>query len=543
MSLFSLNKETKQVQLVQHPSDSGYPASADQLIELIESSEFAEFEIDLATIRSLFSNSNTIKAPPYFIAKAIDATISIKVDDTNMTAEATLTAAKGGDIANAEVMQQALEAAGVKNGASNKAIENFLGRQFETQAGEVYSCIVAHGKRAKNGTDTRFVRLCATAQDRVLSPQTKEDGKVDMRDLGALITVNPGTPLMQRIPPSKGEDGFTVFGDILPSVPGRDFPLQVMDGTTLDPNNFDILVANAVGVPVAVPRGMRVDDVVCYNNVDVTTGHIEFDGSVIVSGDVKDGMKIKASGDITIMGFVESADISSESAVTIINGVIGRKKEEGANYTCSVQANGTVSIGYAQYSKLSSEQDLMIDKQALHCELSARRLIRVGKGDKPRGKIIGGQVIDALRVETGELGAPSGTKTKIYLAQYWHELRDKLNHLANIEKTLNSKSNALKQARKKAEKIPGAEQKKAYQSKIKASEDMIDTKLKQVYKNRDLLRRKLNMLLQTSRLTINELMHPGVELHIAKDNKQFSRIYPPNLLKVTEGKITQTFKS
>ncbi|SFB90631.1 FapA family protein [Pseudoalteromonas denitrificans] len=542
MSLFSLNQETKQVQLVQHPVDSGYPASADQLVELIEASEFSEYELDLASIRSLFTNSNTIKAPPYFIAKAVDATITVKIDDTNMTAEATLITAKGGGIANADNMILVLEEAGVKNGINNKAIESFLGRQFECQGGDSYSGIVAHGKRTKDGDDTRFVRLCATAQDRVLSPQTKDDGKVDMRDLGALITVNPGTPLMQRIPPSLGEDGYSVFGDILPAKPGRDFPLQIMDGTALDPKNPDILVADAVGVPVAVSRGMRVDDVVCYNNVDVTTGHIEFDGSVIVSGDVKDGMKIKATGDITVLGFVESAEIISESAVTVIHGVIGRKREEGSDFTCSVQANSNVSIGYSQYSKLNSGQDLMIDKQALHCELSARRLIRVGKGDKPRGKIIGGQIIDALRVETGELGAPSGTKTKIYLAQYWHELREKLNHLSALEKTINSKSNVLKQAKKKAEKIPGAEQKRLYLAKIKASEDQLLTKLKKVYKNRDILRKKLKMLLQTSRLTINELMHPGVELHIAKDNKHFSRIYPPNLLKVTEGKITQTFK-
>lgn len=94
-----------------------------------------------------------------------------------MTAEATLTVSKGGNIADAQTMKQALESAGVKSGASNKAIENFLGRQFETQAGEIYSCIVAHGKRAKNGTDTRYIRLCATAQDRVLSPQKKKMAK------------------------------------------------------------------------------------------------------------------------------------------------------------------------------------------------------------------------------------------------------------------------------------------------------------------------------------------------------------------------------
>ncbi|MBE0363586.1 hypothetical protein PULV_a1049 [Pseudoalteromonas ulvae UL12] len=541
MSLFEFDDQSKQVMLLQHPVQSGFPASAAQLIDALDASVYCEFEYDISVIRALFADAKLTLSPPFIVAKALDAKVSIRVDETNMSAEATLIAAQGGGIANFDVVKTALQQAGVQKGISSRAIEEFLGRQFETAAGDSYSAIIAHGRRAKDGDDTKFVRLCATAQDRILSPQVQADGKVDMRNLGAIITVNPGAPLMQRVPPTKGEDGFTVFGDALPAKPGRDFALQVMDGTALDPSNPNILVADAVGVPVALTRGMRVDDVICYDNIDVTTGHVEFDGSVIVSGDVKDGMKVKATGDITVLGFVESATLESNSVITIVQGAIGRKREEGEDFTCIIKAQGTISLGYAQYSQVSSGQDLMIDRQALHCELSSNRLIRVGKGEKPRGKIIGGRIINALRVETGELGAPSGTKTHVQLAQYWHELRDKQSALSELEKSLNSKANALKQARKKAEKIPSKQQKQLYLNKIAASDEQIILKLKHVYRNKETLKRKLATLLKTSRVTINELMHPGVELQIAKDVKSFSRIYPPHLVRVSEGKITQTF--
>ena len=541
MSLFEFDDQSKQVVLLQHPVQSGFPASAAQLIEALDASAYCEFEYDISVIRALFADAKLSLPPPFIIAKAQDAKVSIRVDETNMTAEATLISAQGGEIANFDAVKTALQQAGVQKGISGRAIEDFLGRQFETTAGDSYKAIIAHGRRAKDGDDTKFVRLCATAQDRILSPQVQADGKVDMRNLGAIITVNPGAPLMQRIPPTAGEDGFTVFGDALIAKPGRDFALQVMDGTALDPTNPNILVADAVGVPVALTRGMRVDDVICYDNIDVTTGHVEFDGSVIVSGDVKDGMKVKATGDITVLGFVESATLESDSVITIVQGAIGRKREEDEDFTCVVKAKGTISLGYAQYSQVSSGQDLMIDRQALHCELSSNRLIRVGKGEKPRGKIIGGRIINALRVETGELGAPSGTKTHVQLAQYWHELRDKQSALGELEKSLNSKANALKQARKKAEKIPSKQQKQLYLNKIAASDEQIILKLKHVYRNKETLKRKLATLLKTSRVTINELMHPGVELQIAKDVKSFSRIYPPHLVRVSEGKITQTF--
>ncbi|MGB6139461.1 MAG: FapA family protein, partial [Pseudoalteromonas rhizosphaerae] len=190
---------------------------------------------------------------------------------------------------------------------------------------------------------------------------------------------------------------------------------------------------------------------------------------------------------------------------------------------------------------IHSEQDLFIERQALHCDLSARRLIRVGKANNPRGKIIGGNILDAMRIETGELGAPSGTKTRVFIAQYWHDLRQKQLQIADFEKLLATKSAALKQARKKAVKIPAPAKRQLFLDKISASEQQINIRIANTKRKKHLVKQKIAQLLATSRLKINELMHPGVELKIAKDSKHFSRIYPPHLVKMSEGKITQSF--
>ena len=102
-------------------------------------------------------------------------------------------------------------------------------------------------------------------------------------------------------------------------------------------------MADAVGVPVALARGVRVDDVLCYDFVDATTGHIRFEGSVIVSGDVKDAMQIVATGDITVLGFVESATLQSDNEITVVKGVIGRKRDE-STCSCRIQAKRSVSV-------------------------------------------------------------------------------------------------------------------------------------------------------------------------------------------------------
>lgn len=541
MSVFLFNEQTGELALSAHPIDNGFPVTSAQLIELLEQSDYCEFEVLSGNIGKLFSPSKNYQQESLVIAKATDASIVINVDEKNMVAEATLTTAKGGALLSMEAAQAALVKAGVKKGISPRALDTFLGQQFSHPAGTSYSAIVAHGRNPKEGSDARFVRLCSTAQDRVLSPQAKEGGKVDMKDLGAIITVKPGTPLMQRVAATPGEDGYTVFGDMIKATPGKEHQLQPFEGTKIDPNNPNMLIADCKGVPVALPRGMRVDDVLCFNNVDVSTGHVDFDGSVIISGDVKDGMRVKANGDITVLGFVESGTIESQSAVTIMLGAIGRKRENEEAFTCEISAQRTISIGYAQYCNIKSAQDLFIERQALHCNLSARRLIRVGKAGNPRGKIIGGNILDAMRIETGELGAPAGTKTRVFLAQNWHELRSKQSQIIDFEKVLASKTSALKQAKEKAIKIPVAAQRQQLLDKIAANEQHIKTRAMHVQRQKRLVKQKISQLLATSRLKINEIMHPGVELKIAKDTKQFSRIYPPHLVKLSEGKITQSF--
>ncbi|CAH9050973.1 hypothetical protein PSECIP111951_02190 [Pseudoalteromonas holothuriae] len=540
MSLFRFDKDMGAVYLLSHPAESGFPASASQLVELLEQSEYADFDIIHANIGKLFTSKDADNEA-LVIAMAISGEISIKVDENNMIATASIVTARGGNIVSMDIAQKALKDAGVKHGINKVVLEQFLGQQFDQPAGEVYSGIVAHGRRAKNGNDAKFVRMCMTAQDRVLSPQAKEGGKVDMRDLGAIITVKPGAPLMKRIPPTKGETGYTVFGDVLEPKPGRDFEMQVLEGTKLDPNDANILVADAKGVPVAVPRGMRVDDVLCYGDVGVSTGHIEFDGSVIVSGDVKEGMRIKATGDVTVIGFVECAFIESAGTVTILQGAIGRKRADNDAFSCSVKAVRTVSLGYAQYSHIETEQDIFVERQALHCDLSAGRLIRVGKSDNPRGKLIGGKVLNALRIETGELGAPSGTRTRIAIAQNFHELKQKQQEFKSFEKRLSDKVVELTRAKMKATKSPQSTQRDAFLKKIEASEKQLNMHYKRNQHNLKIVQQKLARLLHTCRVKVNELMHPGIEVTIAKDSKQFTRIYPPHSVKLDEGKITQQF--
>jgi len=541
MSVFSFDEQTGHISLLSHPNVSGLASTATQLIELIRQSEYCECDIIVSNIGKLFAQNNDEETPSLVVAQAIDAKLTINIDEKNMLVEATLITAKGGKLLNMEQAIDVLAQAGIVKGISSHALEQLLAQQFEQPSGSTHCAEVAFGRAPKVGNDAKFVRLCCTAQDRVLSPQAKGGGKVDMRNLGDIITVKPGCELMRRIPATSGVDGFTVFGDVLTAIPGKEHKLQPFDGTKIAPDNPNLLIADCTGVPVALPRGMRVDDVLCFHNIDPSTGHVEFDGSIIVSGDIKDGMRVTATGDITVLGFVESAQLKSNNAITIVKGAIGRKREADEPFTCSIFAKRTVALGYSQYCDIKTEQNLLIERQSLHCDLSAGNLIRVGSAKDPKGKIIGGHILDAMRIETGELGAPAGTKTRVCIAQRWYVLKQKQAQITDFEKVLISKSIELQQARQRINKQVASAQRQQFLNKITTNEEHIANRSASISQQKQLLRKKMAQLLALSRLKVNELMHPGVELKIARESISFSRNYPPHLITHSEGKITQSF--
>lgn len=98
---------------------------------------------------------------------------------------------------------------------------------------------------------------------------------------------------------------------------------------------------------------MKVDEVLSVKQVDARHGHIDFEGGLIVSGDVNPGMKIRVSGDIVIGGFIEGGWIEAGGSITVRHGIIGRRNEQG-EYLCQLNAQGEIHASYAQYAQLEA---------------------------------------------------------------------------------------------------------------------------------------------------------------------------------------------
>lgn len=538
MSLFKLADDKQSILLTALPGDDDFPVSFQQLKSGFEHSDYAECWFDEESAKKLYAAK--LPAPAKIvIGRRCSASLEIKIDETLMVAEAWLTTAQGGDLLSMDEAKRLLVQAGIKRGVSIQRLEEFLSKQFIAKAGSTHHCVIAQGRRPKEGQDARFEKLCLTARDRILTPQVRDDGKADMRDLGAMITAKPGDPLMRRTPATKGDEGFNVCGDVILPIPGADLQLNIADGSAISPDDPNLLIATKVGLPILVDRGVRVDDVVILDQVSAGTGHVNFEGSVIITGDVGPGMKVEAQGDITVQGFVESATLTAKGDITIVNGAIGQLKDDGL--TTRIRCGGGFYAGYAQYCAIDSINSVIIENQSLHNELNSAADIQIGRGKKPMGKLIGGKAIAKLGLVAGEIGVPAGSKAEIVLAAAWQELDSKRIELDKQYQQIKLQRVDLDAAERNIQMLKDEEKKRAYLQKLAATYQHALEQEMELEEQLVKVQSALEGLVKDAQLKVNKILHPGIELTIANVNFRSNRPYNACRLTLGERKIEIDF--
>lgn len=241
---------------------------------------------------------------------------------------------------------------------------------------------------------------------------------------------------MQRIPAVQGKEGMTVFGSIIKPKVGENIPFSKdMTGVYVNPNDENQLLSSVTGQPVPVPNGMTVSPILTLDKVDFSTGNVNFDGAVVVKGDVVEGMTIEALEDVIVNGNVIGACIKSKGGLTIKGGVMGSCQiysnadiiikcgiqgaeqpgdDNGVNDTQKIVARGSVISEFVENYHVEAGYDIVISKYALNSELMAGNKIFSGaKNSSNKSSIIGGSSCALMQIKAAVVGARSGIKTHL----------------------------------------------------------------------------------------------------------------------------------
>lgn len=554
MTKASLTSNKKNnIDLLLEPVKGGESITALTIKDLISASEFTQLRLNENNIKNAIAELNDVLKPltdgdvgreiKYQVLERIDATINITIEADEMSARAEITSAEGGENLTAKAILTAAQEAGVKKGFSKKHLIKLAQLAAKEAPSGHIEMIIAAGKLAKNGKDAEIKPLVESAQARILKPKKLEDGSVDMRDLGDIICVKVGDPVAKKIPLTEGIEGYTVTAIPLSPEPGHDIELIAGEGTNISEKNCNVLVSDKVGLPKLIDNGMEVDEVYKIKEVTVNTGNINFTGSVIIDGDVHEGMKVVASGDITVGGFVESALLEAGGDITITGGIIGRKHDiektqiTDVSMSVNITAKGSIYAKYAQYAQITCGQDIRIESQLLHSILDVHGRLWVGNNVKANGKLIGGSAKVGISVHAGIIGATAGSNTTI---NFEHNILTFKEKMLSIEDKLNdvsTQANELKATIAKLKKLPKEKSVPDLIAKLIPTYQHHMGELGKVLNEKEDLEKEMQEYMASVFIEATDKLYHGVELIVGDFHDRSRREYGPSRMIYQERKI------
>jgi len=252
-----------------------------------------------------------------------------------------------------------------------------------------YMIVAARGQESKPGNDSEIIFHEA------LTPNSNQ-GNGHSALPGQVLVVR-GEILAQKLPLRQGEPGYTVTGKMLVQQV-EDQELPAGENTYIGEDNLT-LYAGQDGYLEWVDALLVVQDVLqIETDVDYAHGDIQYQGQIVIRGDVRAGVTVEGERDIEIQGCVEGGEIvSHQGSVTVHRGINGLDKSK-------ISAGKDLKADYIQDARVSVQGEIVTKRYVARCLLDASREIIITEKE---GLVRGGELWSECGIRTKIAGSSS----------------------------------------------------------------------------------------------------------------------------------------
>ncbi len=281
--------------------------------------------------------------------------------------------------------------------------------------------ILAKATEAIPGEDGWFELIVATGKEE--SDLVEDEfGRVDFKSVQSFSNVEPGQHIGTNYLPKPGLPGKTITGETIPPKAGKPSGVIAGNGVRFNDDGTQA-IAEKAGRAIFENKVLSIaEEFVVTGNVDLSIGHITFNGFVDIKGDVLDDFNITATKGINVTGAVGACNINCDGPVTI-----GTMTGMG---TGTIVCKGTLQARYLNQVKVECWGDVNISHEIRNSVIKT-----TGSLNTPNGLITGGEVIALEGVEAKMLGARAGAKTHVTSGVYFPET-DRLQFLRTRVKSV-----------------------------------------------------------------------------------------------------------
>lgn len=512
------------------PKGNGKKVTLKEAMAKIKEHSVKDVDQNLVAAAVKEANEEYVRIGDFSYNPAADSVMTVDITDFDMKAFLTIMPpGEGGIGADVEAMTAFLKNNGVVHGIN----EDLL---YELQDFPVYSkpILIAEGTKPINGNDAKIIYNFDT--DRTHVQLKEKNGRVDFREQNLIKNVVEGQALARKIPAEQGQSGRTVTGRLLPAEDGKDVEIGIGKNVKLS-DDGNTAIAQINGQVIMLNGKINVEPIYVVNG-DVNlknSGNVIFLGTVLVKGSVTDGFKVKAAGNIEVMGNVGKAELDAEGEIIIHQGVNG--KNSGL-----IRAGKGVWSKFIENAIVDAGEVVVATDGIINSKVDAnKKIICQGK----RATIVGGVLRAVEEIHAKTLGTVAGSETILEVG-YDPKKKEKLveieKEIGKLEKELEETGlniATLERLKKAKKKLPDDKQ-AYYEEMLDQQKDLVDRK--NILEDESMeIKEYLEGLKISGKISASSRVFPGVKisikdayLEIKNEYKAVTFINEDRLIKITK---------
>ena len=472
-------------------------------VEMLERRGVERYDDDLVASVVKRADGEFVRVGDFSYNPANDSVLAVELSDHEMRAFLKIhRPGSGGIDQSAESITTFLKNNGVIHGIKEEVI-----RGLESSPVYDEKIPVAEGEQPKDGADAKI--LYNFDYDRSNIKLKEKNGRVDFKEMNLIQNVVEGQVLAKKVPAEKGTSGRTITGKLIPAKDGRDISIGVGKNVELEEDEMSaratingqvILTADKINVePIYVVQG----------DVNLKSGgNVIFLGTVYVKGSVDDGFKVKASGNIEVLGNVGKAELDAEGDIIVHQGIAGKTGGR-------IQSGKSVWAKFIENARVEAGEFVVASDGIINTHVIAnKKVVCQGK----RATIVGGSLKAAEEIHAKTLGSVAGSETILEVG-YDPRTKEKLARLeeriqgfdANLEE-INLNVRTLENFKKAKKELP--EDKAAFLEELLAKREETAIEKEQLLEEVRKIQEYLSSLKIRGRVSASSKVFPGVRIFI-----------------------------
>ena len=302
----------------------------------------------------------------------------------------------GGRVMHKEDLLKDLEFNGIKFGIIEAEVDRYISnKEYCTDY------VMARGKDVVEGHDAQIIYKFNT--DLQAKPKENEDGTVDFYDLDIIASVSAGDELAELIKEDEGTPGVDVKGRLIRPKKVDRFVFRYGKDISVSENGLHLISDISGHASLEDGDKVTVSNIfIVKNDVDISTGDINYDGNVEVKGNVINGFKITATGDVIIGGTAEGVEITAGGQIILKRGIRGMGKG-------ILKSGGNIVAKFLENTVVKSGGYVMADA-IIHSDVSSKGDVIV---NSKKGYVNGGTIRSETLIRVKNAGSEMGTKTNM----------------------------------------------------------------------------------------------------------------------------------